>query len=71
MDKSFALSKLRALKRHLEGFNRGVEQRVDSLLKEEIDDGERGELVFLTKTLHPPLKKSLEDLKALEREIAE
>lgn len=69
MDAGHARWRLKSLRRHAEGLHRGVGLRIDDPLKEVINDGERGELTFLTKTIMPPLEKLLDDLKATERAL--
>ena len=69
MDRAFVLTRLRGLRRHVEGFGRGLAGRVDTLLTARPSKGDRGELDFLTKTLQPPYDKLAEDLKELEKLI--
>lgn len=71
MDAGHARWRLKSLRRHAECLHRGIALRIDDLLKEVIDDGERGELRFLTKAVMPPLEKLLDDLKATERALEE
>lgn len=61
---------LRSLERHISGVERAARDRFNSLLKQEIDDGERGELDFLTQTLQPSVEAAVNDVKNLTGIIA-
>lgn len=61
---------LRSLERHVSGVERAARDRFESLLKQEIDDGERGELDFLTQVLRPTVEAAVEDIKKLTGVVA-
>lgn len=61
---------LRSLERHVLGFERAARDRFESLLKQEIDDGERGELDFLTQVIQPVVEAAVEDVKKLTGIVA-
>lgn len=61
---------LRSLERHVSGIERAARARFDSLLKQEIDDGERGELDFLTQVFQPAVEAAVNDVKNLTGVVA-